>query len=116
MKNIPNVKVLIPESPEVRNYIDYYYFLNEKNVKSYFEFWHYPHYQTSLVFFKNAEFKEDKNVRHITSTDKDNLKYIFNNNLTCAKKEIVTGVFNIIGIVFHTLGAKYFEDAISKGP
>jgi len=108
MKKPLKPTILPPVSSKLKKHIAYYYCLTEKDEKSHFNFSHYPHYQTSLVFFKNAEFVEDKNVRHITCINEDNLKCIFNNNLIGARKEVVSGRFNIIGIVFHPLGAKHF--------
>ena len=110
MKDSLKPKILAPKNALVKKHIAYYYFFSDKHESSHFEFWHYPHYQTSLVFFKNAEIREDEVARYINSTDEDKLQCIFNNNLIGAKKEVLQGKFSIIGLVFHPLGIKHFQN------
>lgn len=114
MKNTLEPVIVFPRSPRIKEYISYYYFFDGKHENPNFEFWHYPHFQTSLVFFENAELREHGAIRSITAVDEHKFQYIFNRNFFRAKREVINGRLNIIGIVFHPLGINHFQYGHSK--
>lgn len=97
-----------PQSPLLREHISHYYFLSNDSPAQPLEFWHYPHYNATLNILKGGETWRESNARFILENASNPIKCFYTNNAKCAKKSIITGAYNIIGVVFRPLGINHF--------
>lgn len=108
MIGLPDIQTVEPLDPQVKRHIAYYFFLKETDQSVNLEFWHYPHYHSTLLFCKNGEVIVKDDTRFILPTNVPQYSFFFNNNMRDAKREIVKGAFDLLGIVFKPLGINYF--------
>lgn len=102
------IKAKAPLHPKIREHIPYYYFLQENDPESHFEFWHYPHYYSTLNICKNSQVIINDETRYVLSNKEREYVFVYSQNTKRAKKAILQGSHDIIGVVFNPLGINHF--------
>lgn len=102
------VHTSIPKNSVVKQHIAYYYFMQTADVHEPFEFSYYPHYYSTLNFFRHAHIELINGVRHVYSAKENNNLCIYSRNVKTVNKSVLKGEFNSIGVSFHPLGFHHF--------
>ncbi|GAB5555755.1 MAG: hypothetical protein Sapg2KO_53460 [Saprospiraceae bacterium] len=105
---LQNIQCSTPLNPLLKKRIAYYYFIKEDNLKEPLAFKYYPHYYSTLNFYKNAQLDLKNRTRLIEATQENVIQCIYSNNIKEPKRTIINGALNVIGIVFQPLGFNYF--------
>ncbi|MEM6348795.1 MAG: helix-turn-helix domain-containing protein [Bacteroidota bacterium] len=108
MKGLPEIIKAVPLDPQIKAHIAYYYFLKDSSANVNWQFWHYPHYYSTLLLCRKSKITNEGNTRYILADNNQSFSFIYNQNIKHAKREVLEGPYDIMGIVFRTLGFRYF--------
>ncbi|WP_411030561.1 helix-turn-helix domain-containing protein [Spongiimicrobium sp. 3-5] len=99
-----------PKTSLLSHVIDYYYFHNVTNDDKEYTVIYYPHYNTVINFYKNAEVRWNDEGRTIKSVNTKCIKCFYTSNHNVSRSVTLIGSNYKIGIVFKPLGLNHFID------
>lgn len=102
------INTVLPSTPKLKKHIAYYYFLKGGNQKTPVEFSYYPHYYSTLNFFKHGEIVIKGATRYVFHNKQKAYTSVFSRNTKSVKSSLLEGPYNVIGVVFKPLGINHF--------
>ena len=106
----------MPQLGQLKEYIEYYYFMTSDDSDGSFSFVYYPHYNTTLNIFRNSQVSLSPEIFSVSYDPRENSTCLLSCDRRSFKRAQVIGPYDIIGVIFKPLGMNRFFDTHIENP